>query len=101
MVNFAHQGKHWWRLVAILTCNSFVILVQFVISLVHVFVLKSCLRLFKSRFYYVAFSKDSMQQPLTVKVVGGADARASGASWRSTGKGPCNENSRLDSGKGA
>ena len=31
-----------------------------------------------------------MQQPSTVKVVGGADARASGASWRSTGKGPCN-----------
>ena len=57
MVNFARQGKLWWRFEAILTCKSFVILVPSVISLVHVFVLKSCLRLFKSRFYYAAFSK--------------------------------------------
>ena len=77
MVNFARQGKLWWRLVAILTRTSFVFFVPIVISLVHVFVLKSCLRLFKSRFYCAAFSQglDSMLQPLTVLAVGGADAK--------------------------
>ena len=46
----------------------------------------------------------SMQQPLTVWAVSGADAKRLReerlASWRVTGKGPCNRSAMAEAGKG-